>query len=186
MIVIKRYPNRKLYDTDAKEYITLDGIAHLIRQGADVEIVDHATGEDLTALTLSQIIFEQQKKHRGFLPHSVLTGLIQAGGDTFSTLRRTLVDSLGISRLVDEEIERRIHTLMHSGDLTRQEVDKLLPKLLVADRRPGHPRKIDEEMLAQLLTQRGLPTRDDLQSVVEQLSDLEAKLEDIRRASPGT
>ena len=73
MPIIKRYPNRKLYDTDAKRYITLDGIAELIRDGAEVQVVDHTTNEDLTAVTLTQIIFEQEKRNSGFLPKSVLT-----------------------------------------------------------------------------------------------------------------
>ena len=58
MLVIKRYPNRKLYDTEAKRYITLDGITELIHRGEDLHVVDHETGEDLTTVTLSQIIFE--------------------------------------------------------------------------------------------------------------------------------
>ena len=49
MIIVKRYPNRKLYNTSAKQYITLEGVAQLIRDGEEVQIVDHATGEDLTA-----------------------------------------------------------------------------------------------------------------------------------------
>ncbi|MGD8806379.1 MAG: polyhydroxyalkanoate synthesis regulator DNA-binding domain-containing protein, partial [Chloroflexota bacterium] len=61
MILIKRYPNRKLYNTEAKQYVTLEGIAELIRQGQEVQITDHQTGEDLTAVTLTQIIFEQEK-----------------------------------------------------------------------------------------------------------------------------
>ena len=112
MPVIKRYPNRKLYDTEAKKYVTLEGIAELIRKRQDVQVVDNATGEDLTALTLSLIIFEQQKRHSAFIPHSVLAGLIRAGGDTLNTLRQNLVASLGLSRLVDEEIERRIKRLV--------------------------------------------------------------------------
>ena len=67
MPIIKRYPNRKLYDTEAKKYITLDGIAELIRQGEEVVVIDHTTNEDLTAVTLTQIIFEQEKKSSGFL-----------------------------------------------------------------------------------------------------------------------
>ena len=62
MIVIKRYPNRKLYNTEAKQYVTLDGIAQLIREREEIQILDHATGEDLTAVTLTQIIVEQEKK----------------------------------------------------------------------------------------------------------------------------
>ena len=62
MVTIKRYPNRKLYNTEAKQYITLEGVADLIRQGAEIQVVDHASGEDLTALTLTQITLEQEKK----------------------------------------------------------------------------------------------------------------------------
>ncbi|MGD8598405.1 MAG: polyhydroxyalkanoate synthesis regulator DNA-binding domain-containing protein, partial [Anaerolineae bacterium] len=111
MTRIKRYPNRKLYDTEAKQYITLEGIAALIRQGNEVQVIDHATGEDLTALTLTQIIFEQEKKRRGFLPQSVLTSLVQAGGDRMSTLRQALATPLNLARQVDEEIEQRLQTL---------------------------------------------------------------------------
>ena len=88
MLIIKRYPNRKLYDTEAKKYITLDGISDLIRDGQEIQVLDHASGEDLTAVILTQIIFEQEKKNSGFLPRSVLRGLVQAGGDTIGSLRR--------------------------------------------------------------------------------------------------
>ena len=94
MPVIKRYPNRKLYNTEAKKYVTLAQIAHLIRDGQDVQVVDHSTGEDLTALTLTQVILEQERRQSGFLPQTVLTGLIQAGGDRLSNLRRALASPL--------------------------------------------------------------------------------------------
>ena len=104
MPVIKRYPNRKLYDTEAKRYVTLGGIAKLIRQGERVQVLDHASGEDLTTLTLTQIILEQEKRRSGFVPQVVLTGLIQSGGHTLGVLRRTLASSLGLLRQVDEGI----------------------------------------------------------------------------------
>ena len=62
MPLIKRYANRKLYDTESKRYITLEGIAEMIRQQQDVKVIDHETGEDITALTQAQIIFEQERK----------------------------------------------------------------------------------------------------------------------------
>ena len=64
MPVVKRYPNRKLYDTQAKRYVTLNSIAELIRLGEDIQVIDYTTGEDITALTLTQIIFEQEKEKR--------------------------------------------------------------------------------------------------------------------------
>jgi polyhydroxyalkanoate synthesis repressor PhaR len=179
MRVIKRYPNRKLYDTEEKQYITLDGIASLIRQGEKVSVVDHASGEDLTALTLSQVIFEQEKKRSGFLPQSVLTGLIQAGGETMSTLRRTLAAPLDLARQVDEEIEQRLQSLMGRGELATEEVQRLRDQLMARhqERHPGPGPS--EEDLQQALARRGVPTRQDLQGVLDQLDALAAKLESV-------
>jgi polyhydroxyalkanoate synthesis repressor PhaR len=130
MNIIKRYPNRKLYNTSSKQYITLEGIADLIRNGEDVQILDHTSGEDLTALTLTQIIFEQEKKKGGFLPKSVLTGLVQAGGDTLNTLRRRLTVPLDLFHQVDNEIERRMQLLISKGELAKEEGLNLRDKLL--------------------------------------------------------
>jgi polyhydroxyalkanoate synthesis repressor PhaR len=91
MPIIKRYPNRKLYDTEAKRYVTLEQITQLIQQGQEVQVIDYESGEDLTNVTFSQIIFEQEKRGEGFLPRALLTNLIRAGGDTLDQLRRTLV-----------------------------------------------------------------------------------------------
>jgi polyhydroxyalkanoate synthesis repressor PhaR len=66
--VIKRYSNRKLYDTQSSRYVTLEQIADLVRGGEDVRIVDNNTKEDLTSITLAQIIFEEEKKQKSFLP----------------------------------------------------------------------------------------------------------------------
>ena len=83
-ILIKRYQNRKLYDTTAKRYITLDGIAELIQLGNDVQIIDNVTEEDLTNVTLMQIIMGKEKRKSGFLPLSILVSLIQAGENIWS------------------------------------------------------------------------------------------------------
>lgn len=178
MIIVKRYPNRKLYNTSAKQYITLEGVAHLIREGEEVQILDHATGEDLTALTLTQIIFEQEKKEGGFLPRSVLTGLVQSGGQTLSTLRRTLASPLNLRLHVDMEIERRLSSLVASGQLTEEESSMMKEKLLSTSTTSTQDTTIpSEEELEQLLINRGVPTRDDLQELSNRLDDLFAKLD---------
>ena len=66
--VIKRYSNRKLYDTQESRYVTLDEIEEMIRGGREVSVVDAASGEDLTSVTLTQIILEAERNHRGNLP----------------------------------------------------------------------------------------------------------------------
>ncbi len=177
MPVIKRYPNRKLYDTEAKRYITLNEIAALIRAGEEVVVTDHATDEDLTAVVLTQIIFEQEKAQRGFLPKSVLTTLVRAGGDTLSTLRRGLTLPLDLWRHDDEEIDRRVQMLISKGELAKEEGQKLREKLLspmfAAPEMPGSPE------LEQLFSRHGVPTREELARLHAQLEALSNKLDNF-------
>jgi polyhydroxyalkanoate synthesis repressor PhaR len=84
--VIKRYANRKLYDTQHSRYVTLDQIADMIRGGDDVKIVDNKTKEDLTSVTLAQIIFEEEKRQKSFLPLQAMRNIIQSGGESITQL----------------------------------------------------------------------------------------------------
>jgi polyhydroxyalkanoate synthesis repressor PhaR len=84
--VIKRYANRKLYDTQRSKYVTLDQIADMIRGGEDVKIVDNNSKEDLTTITLAQIIFEEEKKQKSFLPLGAMKNIIASGGERIEEL----------------------------------------------------------------------------------------------------
>ena len=178
MPIIKRYPNRKLYDTEAKKYITLEGISKLIRQGDDVVVIDYTTEEDLTALTLTQIIFEQEKKKGGFLPKSVLTGLVQAGGDTLNTLRRSLSVPLDLIHQVDSEIEHRLQVLINKGELAAEEGrnlrDKLLSFSILQDSELP-----DGQDLGTLLSRHGVPTRGDIEHLNDQIEALTVQLDGV-------
>ncbi len=85
-IVIKKYANRRLYDTSASAYVTLEHLSELTRQGKEFTVQDAKTGEDLTRAVLAQIIFEQENKKDGVLPVSFLRQLIQFYGDNFQTM----------------------------------------------------------------------------------------------------
>ena len=76
--VIKKYANRRLYDTSTSRYINLEDIAALVRNGKDVQVVDASTGEDLTRVTLTQIIVEDAKDQPSGLPLELLRQLIVA------------------------------------------------------------------------------------------------------------
>jgi len=124
MPVIKRYANRKLYDTESRHYVTLEDLAEFIRRGEEVRVVDHVTGEDLTSITLLQVIFEEEKKIGGLLPQVFLTRLIRTGGDTVNTLRSRLA-ALDPFRVVDEEIRRRMTVLVEQGHIAEEEALRL-------------------------------------------------------------
>ena len=75
---IKRYSNRKLYDTHDSHYVTLQQIAGLIRNGDEIRVIDKTTQQDLTAATMAQIIFEEEKQ-RPKLPVEELRRIIRSG-----------------------------------------------------------------------------------------------------------
>jgi polyhydroxyalkanoate synthesis repressor PhaR len=74
--VIKRYSNRKLYDTKGSRYVTLLQIAEMVREGEEVQIIDNNTKDDLTEITLAQIIYEEQKAHSRNVPLQTLKEII--------------------------------------------------------------------------------------------------------------
>lgn len=87
---IKRYSNRKLYDPHTSRYVTLEELRELIRGGTEIEVRDAATGDDLTSLTLTQILLESEKSHRESLPAGALHQLIKYGDAWMEFVQQSL------------------------------------------------------------------------------------------------
>ena len=111
--VIKRYANRKLYDMSESCYITHDEIATLVKDGEDVKIIDNRTKEDITSLTLTQILFKEEKKQRKTLPLDTLRTILQSGGD-----------------FIQKHIKQPVHQLRDDAEET---VRKVLAKAGIED-----------------------------------------------------
>ena len=88
--LVKRYSNRKLYDTSESRYVTLDEIARWVKAGEEVKIVENESGEDLTAVTFAQIILEEERKKNGYLSLPLLRNLIQHGEAALQNLAATV------------------------------------------------------------------------------------------------
>jgi polyhydroxyalkanoate synthesis repressor PhaR len=168
MPLIKRYPNRKLYDTEAKRYVTLDEIAAMVRDEREVRVLDHESGEDVTSLTLTQIILEQEKKSSGYLPSALLTGLIRSGGSTLESWRKSLqqgISSIGaLGRLPVDLLEEQINHLKEQGKLNYEQAQNLM--------------KLDG-LLSEVLHSLSVPTQRDLQSLQQQVEALNERLADL-------
>ena len=85
-VVVKKYANRRLYNTATSSYVTLDDLARMIKEGGDFVVKDAKTGEDLTRSVLTQIIVEQEQKGQNLLPISFLRQLIGFYGDNMQFL----------------------------------------------------------------------------------------------------
>ena len=115
-ITIKKYANRRLYDTESSTYITLDRLAAMIREGRDFEVVDAKTGDDITRQVLTQIIVDEESRGSTMLPVNFLRQLIGLYGnsiqgmvpsylesamDAFQTNHSAIRDSFGGTMLAD-------------------------------------------------------------------------------------
>jgi polyhydroxyalkanoate synthesis repressor PhaR len=111
-ILIKRYANRKLYNTETSRYITLRGVGELLDRGEEVRVVDNETGEDITQVALSQILVDN-KRSREVPSDTLLTQILSRGGDAvYSAIRKSVdeaSDGLG-------EFQERFRQLVQRGD----------------------------------------------------------------------
>jgi polyhydroxyalkanoate synthesis regulator phasin len=136
--LIKKYANRKLYDTRSSSYITLEGIAGLVRDGHEIRVVDRETGQDLTQVTLSQIVLSEEK--RG--PSRMVDGgaLQERGQALLDYVRKTLnvpselVNEMerrrgNLEGVIDEAIERALHRLRIPSHTDIDKINKRLDKL---------------------------------------------------------
>ncbi|MFQ5972791.1 MAG: polyhydroxyalkanoate synthesis repressor PhaR [Alphaproteobacteria bacterium] len=91
-VTIKKYANRRLYNTATSSYVTLDNLAGMVKDGVDFIVVDAKTGEDITRQVLTQIIFEEENKGPNLLPVSFLRQLIGFYGDSLEALVPNYLD----------------------------------------------------------------------------------------------
>src|SRR5512146_2901235 len=124
--VIKRYTNRKLYDTVESRYVTLDEIAEMIKAGAEVKIIDNRTKDDLTSVTLAQIIFEEEKK-TSKMSLETLRDMIRHGGEVAQRLVEGTQEQLrGRVEAVRAAAEQRVQSIMASGQRTSDRAKELV------------------------------------------------------------
>ena len=122
--LIKRYENRKLYDTRARRYVTLEGIAHLVVLGEDVRVIDQASGQEITSAVLAQVVFERVKQQTADVPKHLLAQLIRLGSAPAKALDWEVPPKLTAQKLTAQargEAERIVADLIKRGQLTLDE-----------------------------------------------------------------
>jgi len=114
-VVVKKYANRRLYNTESSSYITLDNLAEMVRQGRDFVVYDAKTGEDITRGVLTQIIVEEEGKGRSLLPTAFLRQLIGFYGDQMqSMVPRFLEQAVGALAQQQEQMRSAMQKTMGS------------------------------------------------------------------------
>jgi polyhydroxyalkanoate synthesis repressor PhaR len=176
--VIKRYTNRKLYDTEESRYVTLDEIAQMIKAGGEVKIIDNRTKEDLTSITLAQIIFEEEKK-TSKMSLDTLLGLIRHGGQVAQRLvEGTQAELRGRVEAVRDAAAQRVQNLLTRGQDTR---DKAL-ELVQASQEAmvSLQRKVDDRVRSAVEGMSNLgDLRRQLEDIGQRIEGLEKRLDEL-------
>ncbi|MBF0388641.1 MAG: polyhydroxyalkanoate synthesis repressor PhaR [Desulfamplus sp.] len=125
-IAIKKYPNRRLYNTEQSAYVTLEDVAALIKKGFRVEVTDVNTGEDVTSLVLTQIIMNKAKDANGLLPVSLLHLIIQFGENLLHEffekyLEKSIENYLDYRKRMDDQINAYNAYLEMGMDFSRMD-----------------------------------------------------------------
>ncbi len=128
-VIVKKYANRRLYNTETSSYITLDSLAEMIRQGRDFIVYDAKSGEDITRSVLTQIIVEEEGKGRNLLPTNFLRQLIGFYGDQMQALvPRYLEQSMAVLAEQQQQMRAAMQKTMGSlfpfGNATMEEVGR--------------------------------------------------------------
>jgi polyhydroxyalkanoate synthesis repressor PhaR len=130
-VLLKKYPNRRLYDTEKSAYVTLDQVAEMIRRGLRVEVIDAKTQEDVTAFILHQIILEEARMKNGLLPVPLLHMVIQYGDSTLREffqkyLQQTLENYIAYKKASDEQFRKWLSVGMNLSGAAQKNMANMM------------------------------------------------------------
>ena len=180
MPTIKRYANRKLYNTQTRRYVNLDESAGMVQNGEEVHIVDHQSGADLTAATLLQVILDLEKKIGAYVPNSFLARIIQTSNSAFSQLHEAFGLTHHLSdETINQEIKRRMTILREDGTISLNEFETLIGHLT--------DERFDQSSLNLPVTEidEDYIPLEDLHFLINQVRDLETRLRLIQSSPHG-
>jgi polyhydroxyalkanoate synthesis repressor PhaR len=178
--LIKRYGNRKLYDTQESRYVTLEAIASFVKQGEEVQVVDNDSGEDLTAVTFAQIILEEERRKNGLLPLPILRSIIQQGEATLQEIATRVDRGMEAIGSIGEKAGKRVQELVGRG---APQGKALLEDLLASPQRQleALQKRIDERVKKSVERFTSLPAvQKELSRIEKSIARLEERLGKLR------
>ena len=179
---IKKYANRKLYDTTDKRYISLAEIGELVKRGDEVSIVDNTTGEDLTSAILAQLLARDRRETVEEVPSGLLAQLIRKGGGTLGGYARKYAAFWhNTMTLAEDEVEKLIGLLVKDKEITEKEGKTLKKEILgYADNVKGWIGEKVDQRVGELLELMNLPTREQVNRLAEEVAALRRKIDQMQ------
>lgn len=180
MRIIKRYKNRRLYDTQEKKTIKLDDIAELVRNDVEFKVIDNITKKDITFSTLGQALSYEMKGWKNSA--KIIRELILTGGEaTVDVFKKALLAGLGLFDLTKEKAEKIVDDLVKRGELSRGDKASAIKELLKGhdERMKKLKEKIDERVEKFASKVKGVKKKDleELSKRIDQLANAVENLE---------
>lgn len=180
-VIIKKYANRRLYNTKTSTYVTLDHLCEMVKEGTEFEVHDARTGEDITRSVLTQIIFEEEGKGQNLLPIRFLRQLIRFYGDSLQAFVPGYLD-LSMESFIrhQEDMRHRLAEAFGGGgqaleEITRQNLAMFEKTMRMFSPFAAKPREAETAARGGNSAQGGKPASAD------EVSELKGEIEAMRR-----
>jgi len=180
---IKKYANRKLYDTTDKKYISRKRLSELIKQGEDIVIIDNETGEDLTASIVSSLIATTRGKAGGTVSSGVLIQLFRKGGNALTDYAKRYVSFWQKSfTMAEDEIDDMVKKLVKNKEISTSEGTRLKKEIMgFTTSLKGWISDAIDKRLKEVLSATNLATKDHVSQLNSRIQVLEKKLEKFEK-----
>lgn len=175
--IIKKYSNRRLYDSETSRTITLEDLVGIIAKGEDIQVIDNETGEDITNVTLAQVIVELEKGKRSEKQVAeILRELIVSGSAAMADLaQRAINDSISVFSISKDKVSETVDRMIEEGKVAKEQGGKLVDELWNALKtsRNTFTKKIKELMGEKEME---FVTKTEMGKIEEKIDSLEKKL----------
>jgi len=180
-ILIKRYANRKLYNTDTSRYITLKGISELIEAGHEIRVIDNETGEDITSVALSQILVDTERSNT-HVSDSLLSQIMGRGGDAlYGALRRGVDDATEGLGEIQDRFRRIVGGSAHPHQKGRSQEERRKLSNWIAYAAPDFDQMV-QKAVERVFEVLDLPRRSDVDALNSNLERVASAVEALEKA----
>jgi polyhydroxyalkanoate synthesis repressor PhaR len=183
MHVIKKYANRKLYDTRDKQYLTMDRLAALIKAGEEVSILDNETGEDLTSAIVSQLLGREKRNDEKAVPSGVLIQMLRKGrGTLFGYGKKYISLWQSAFTMSRDEIEKLVNALVTDKELSEIEGRSLKKEIVgfTSNLKNWIIENIDHRV-DEVLKMMNLATKDHVAELIKKVDELAQQVKELER-----
>jgi polyhydroxyalkanoate synthesis repressor PhaR len=188
MRIVKKYANRKLYDTVDKTYISMDRLAELVKSGEEVSVVDNQTGQDITVSVLSQLLAREKREGNTEELADMLSNMLRKGGDTvFGYAKKYSTRWQGAMSIAEDELEKLAKLFLKDREMGEDEKKDFLQGFR------GHAEKLKlwigekvDQRVGDVLKMMKLVSREEFEILYAAVSSLEERVEALEKKAKET